>query len=114
MAQGEGFAPPRGSSVEVESYTVANLEVVFSRGQTVRGQVLGVAFEDLPKVVVRVPGAGGVAVSHDGRFTLADLPAGEVVLEASISGTGRRVRRGVVLPRDASEVTLDFDGVDVD
>jgi len=79
---------------------------VLGEGVTLRGQVLGVAFADLPAVRVRVLGVPGAVarLDHAGGFVLHHLPEGEIVLVAELETAGRRTAERLELPAGAWEV----------
>jgi len=109
LASAEGLSPGRGSVV-VDGRPVETPDIVLDDGITLRGQVVGVPFEELPGVVVRVRGVAGAVgrPNYSGGVVLRNLPAGEVVVDVALEGTGRRAVERLELPAGAREVEATF------
>lgn len=109
LASAEGLSPWRGSVV-VDGRAVEIPDIVLDAGITLRAQVVGVPFEDLPAVVVRVRGVAGAVGRPDyaGGVVLRHLPPGEVVVDVGLEGTGRTTVERLELPPGAGEVEATF------
>lgn len=99
-------------TVTVESEPVAGIEVVLSAGGAIRGRVLGLSAEELPRVALSAEHESGERydgqVDAGGGFVFEHLPAGDWRLEASLLDGQRHAQARVPLPPNA-EVRRDLE-----
>ncbi|MCG8461968.1 MAG: carboxypeptidase-like regulatory domain-containing protein [Holophagales bacterium] len=114
QAERAGFAPSRlEETVRVDGEDVAGLELVLERGIAIRGEILGLNAEELPRVRVEARSGPRLArstwVNPEGRFSLEDLGAGGWIVSASLDGGRRQVEERVYLESGSGVVHLDLE-----
>lgn len=116
QAEKAGWAVARNlEKVRVTGGPVGGLVVQLDRGGTIAGRISGLGFDELSRVQVSANGpAGGQLgqVDYQGAYRIETLSAGDWIVEALDTGTGRRaVRRVRLEPGQAlAELDLDFGG----
>ncbi len=105
----EGFARARlEPAVEVSSSAIRGLEVRLEQGTTLSGRILGLELDDLAQVEVRAGRQAG-RVDFEGGYAIDHLSSGEVVVSASIPGSGRGVTRRITVEEGVPEMVLDLE-----
>lgn len=108
--------PAEPRDLQVGEAPIADLRIVLQQGLTVRGQVLGLGFEDLARARVGAEDAAGRwlegRLRYDGAFEITALSAGDWLLRATTDGERREARRRVVLDaeRAGQRFDLEFQG----
>ena len=112
-AEARGYAPQeRGDAVVVAAESVSGVEITLERGVVVRGEVLGLDFDDLARVRVeaRQPQRSiRGRVDYEGRFEVAELPPGSWLLSATLDGGRRQAQARLWLSPGAGDVVQDLE-----
>ena len=105
----EGFARARlEAPVEVSTRAIGGLEIRLDEGVRLSGRILGLELDDLAQVEVRAGRSSG-RVDFEGGYRVDNLAPGEVVVSASIPGSGRQVTRRITVEAGAGEMLLDLE-----
>ncbi len=110
-ASKEGLAPSESLDVEISGAPVDGLELRLRAGTTVSGRVLGLPYDDLANVEIRVRGRGFQIArpDYEGRYKLTGLPPGELTVQADVAGSGRSVLERLTLEEGLADATLDLE-----
>lgn len=110
-AQREGFASGESEEIEVGELPIDGLVITLGAGATIRGQVLGLAPEELPLVTIRRQGEwrSQTHPDYDGRYRLEHVPPGEHLVVAEVEQGGRRTQRSVTLEEGVPEIEVDLE-----
>jgi hypothetical protein len=112
-AEKAGWASARGAEeIRVAGGPVTGLELRLDRGGTIVGRITGLGFEDLSRVQVVASGAAGGQignVDYQGSYRIEALAPGDWIVEAQLSGTGRRAVGRVRLEPGQTQSALDLE-----
>ena len=114
-AHKEGLGSQRLSEpLEVAANPVAGLELRLGGGGRVVGRILGLEYEAMNRVQVSAYSRGGAEVTQpdfEGKFQVDNVPAGDLILSAELTGSSRSVRQTVTLEEGVPEVVVDLEFV---
>jgi len=112
-AEKAGWASARSAEeVRVAGGPVTGLELRLDRGAAIVGRITGLGFEDLSRVQVVASGAAGGQVGnvdYQGSYRIEALAPGDWIVEAQLSGTGRRAVGKVRLEPGQTQGALDLE-----
>ena len=104
----------RSQSQEItvrESEQLNNVNLLLKMGSTLRGKVIGLRSDELPKAEIVVEGAGGftadTSTSPDGSYVVHGIPNGRIQVTAQTYGE-RSLTRVIQVDEGAQELTLNI------
>jgi len=105
-----GRSQPQEITVR-ESEDLKNVNLLLKTGSTLRGKVIGLRSDELPKAEIVVEGAGGftadTSTSPDGSYVVHGIPNGRIQVTAQTYGE-RSLTRVIQVDEGAQELTLNI------
>ncbi len=98
--------------IQVSDTDISGLELRLDGGASIRGRVLGVAFDDLAELAIQATGSGGRStgtVDFEGSYHIDNLAPSDYFVTARLPGSGRQVTEKITVEVGAREVALDLD-----
>jgi hypothetical protein len=113
QAEKAGWAAARSlEEVRVSGGAVDGLVVRFDRGGAIAGRISGLGQDELSRLQVSANGPSGSQlgqVDYQGAYRIDALPAGDWIVEALDTGSGRRIVARVHLEPGQAQAALDLD-----